>query len=130
MTVLMTLCKLAIRFAFVTILLLTILVNRPVRCEEDSGNELYSMCTRERAADQLGCVSYLMGFIVGVHSEAFAANEDHPVKICLPGTLTAAQARLIFLKRARTHPGDLSWPAGIGVRQAFQDAFPCPVRSR
>jgi hypothetical protein len=107
--------------------LLTILIIRPALCEEDSGNWLYSMCTRESAVDQMGCISYLMGFFVGVQDEAFAANEDHPVKICTPGAVSAAQARLIFLRRARTHPGDLSWPAGIAVRQAFQDAFPCPV---
>jgi hypothetical protein len=114
--------KLAIGVALVTIL-----VGRPVLCEDDSGNWLYSMCTQESAADQMGCGGYLMGFFVGVHDEAFAAKEDHPVKICSPGALTAAQARLIFLRHARTHPGDLSWPAGIAVRQAFQEAFPCPV---
>lgn len=114
--------KLAIGVALVTIL-----VNGPVLCAEDSGNWLYSMCMGESAADQMGCIGYLLGFFTGVHDEAFAAKEDHPVNICTPGALAPAQAKLIFLQHARTHPGDLSWPAGILVRQAFEKAFPCPV---
>jgi Ssp1 endopeptidase immunity protein Rap1a len=107
-------------------LIMIFVIQSAFGADDRSANELYLMCSRETDLDQVACTNYLMGFFVGMYTEAHAAHADHPIKVCTPGAVTPEQAKLIFLRHARSRPGDLSWPDYIAAREAFREAFPCP----
>jgi hypothetical protein len=108
-----------------------LLVLSPARAQ--TGQELFEICTNG-FAEQLSCLSYISGFLAGMR-----AGADLHGEICLPETLTGADASEIFvetladIKTAQvegrippgpnpffTQPQNAALAASLGLR------FPCP----
>lgn len=72
---------------------------------------------------------YCSGFISGVEeSTRLLTGLTIEPKICLPRGKTASQFTQIYTRYASQKTTELSKPAALIVIEAFQDAFPCPVK--
>ena len=79
--------------------------------------------------DQIGCLSFLQGFITGftagVDLEA-GATKQKPLRLfCLPEGNSLGQNMLVVMKWLKDHPERLHEDARIAIVLALENAFSC-----
>jgi hypothetical protein len=96
--------------------------------QAQTGQDLFDQCASKETMRQLSCMVYISGFV-----HAMQASQNLRSEICLPDTLTGAEASNVFvttlteLKRTRKG-GDnpfLSGPQNASLAAALGMRFPC-----
>lgn len=101
----------------------------PAQAAFYSGNELFDICTTERASSAYfektyECVAYIAGAVDSIN-DARAANK---LKKCIPGKVTISQLKDVSVKFLRENPADRDKPASVLVLAATRKAWPCSKR--
>ncbi|HEX7853732.1 MAG TPA: Rap1a/Tai family immunity protein [Sphingobium sp.] len=91
-----------------------------------SGNELFDVCTTERADPShvektYECVAYIAGAV-----DAFnTTREVNNLKSCIPARVTLSQLKDATVKYMRANPDDRDHSASALVFTATRKAWPC-----
>jgi hypothetical protein len=88
-----------------------------------TGVELFDVCFRKGADDQLACTSYVRGFADGIAFASVMAGGAN--NYCPPPSIQVKQIRVVVDKYLRDHRDQLTKEAGALVGIALYQAFPC-----
>ena len=116
--------------------LLVLAAGRLASAQTMEANQFHTMCKKDDAVSQFGCMMYFIGYTHGFanthngYNEAFARQHlpvaDRPrVTPCFTGTISAASLAKAFTKYLDDHPQDLTLALSTAAEHAFAKAWPC-----